>query len=83
MKETKFRRLRRDELEEVKSQFVKYLAVNGIDAKSCQDMTDKEPSSADGHILQFSHTTYPGVIEKVEYLLPRRPTDYWTNKTNA
>ncbi len=83
MKETKFRRLRRDELEEVKSQFVKYLAVNGIDAKSWQDMKEKEPSRADGHILQFSQTVYSGVIEKVKYLIHRRPTDLRTYKTNA
>ncbi|MFT4685263.1 MAG: hypothetical protein ACJA0J_000779 [Bdellovibrionota bacterium] len=83
MKETKFRRLRRDELEEVKSQFVKYLAVNGIDAKSWQDMKGKEPSRADGHILQFSQTVYSGVIEKVKYLIHRRPNDLRTYKTNA
>ena len=51
MKETKFRRLRRDELEEVTGQFVKYLSVNGIDAGSWQKMKIKEPSP--GRWLHF------------------------------
>ena len=83
MRETKFRRLRRDELEEVKGQFIKYLAVNGIDAKSWQEMKEKEPGTADGHILQFSQIVYSGVIEKVNYLVHRRPNDLRTYKTDA
>lgn len=81
MKETKFRRLRRDELEEVTGQFVKYLSVNGIDAGSWQKMKVKEPSRADGFILQFSQIVFSGVIEKVEYLVHRRPHDLRTYKT--
>lgn len=83
MKETKFRRLRRDELEEVKGQFVKFLSLNGIDAKSWQDMKEKDPSGADGFILQFSQIVYSGVIEKVKYLVHRRPNDLRTYKTDA
>lgn len=83
MKETKFRRLRRDELEEVKDQFVKFLAVNGIAADSWQEMKEKAPSQADGFILQFSQIVYAGVIEKVEYLVHRRPNDLRTYKTDA
>ena len=81
MKETKFRRLRRDELEEVTGQFVKYLSVNGVDAGSWQKMKVEQPSQADGFILQFSQIVFSGVIEKVEYLVHRRPHDLRTYKT--
>lgn len=81
MKETKFRRLRRDELEEVTGQFVKYLSVNGIDAGTWQKMKVEEPARADGFILQFSQIVFSGVIEKVEYLVHRRPHDLRTYKT--
>ena len=83
MKETKFRRLRRDELEEVKGQFVKFLAVNGIAAESWQEMKEKEPGRADGFILQFSQIVYSGVIEKVKYLVHRRPNDLRAYKTDT
>lgn len=81
MRKTKFRRLRRDELEEVKGQFVKFLSVNGIDAGSWQKMKVEEPGRADGYILQFSQIVFAGVIEKIEYLVHRRPHDLRTYKT--
>ena len=81
MKKTKFRRLNRTELEEVKDQFVKFLGVNGIDAGSWQKMKEDEPGRADGLILQFSQIVYAGVIEKVTYLIHRKPNDLRTYKT--
>jgi len=81
MKESKFRRLRRNELEEVRDQFVKFLGVNGIDAQSWQKMKEDEPGRADGLILQFSQIVYAGVIEKVQYLVHRKPNDLRTYKT--
>ncbi|MEM9929005.1 MAG: DUF6495 family protein [Bacteroidota bacterium] len=81
MKETKFRRLRRDELEEVRDQFVKFLGVNGIDAGSWQKMKEQEPGRADGLILQFSQIVFSGVIEQIQYLVVRRPHDLRTYKT--
>lgn len=83
MKETKFRRLRRDELEAVEPQFIKFLAVNGIDAGSWQKIKEDDPGRADGLILQFSQIVYSGVIEKVKYLVQRRPNDLRTYKTEA
>ena len=81
MKKTKFRRLNRTELEEVRDQFVKFLGVNGIDAGSWQKMKEEEPGRADGLILQFSQIVYAGVIEKVSYLIHRKPNDLRTYKT--
>lgn len=81
MKKTQFRRLRRDELEEVRDQFVKFLGVNGVDAQSWQKMKEDEPGKADALILQFSQIVYAGVIEKVRYLIHRKPQDLRTYKT--
>ncbi|NJB85775.1 hypothetical protein GGR26_001520 [Lewinella marina] len=81
MKETKFRRLRRDELEEVKGQFVKFLSVNGIDADSWVKIKANDPQRADALILQFSQIVFSGVIERVEYLVQRKPHDLRTYRT--
>lgn len=81
MEKTKFRRLNREELEEVRDQFVKFLGVNGIDAGSWQKIKEDEPSRADQLILQFSQIVYAGVIEKVTYLIHRKPNDLRTYKT--
>ncbi|WP_116127411.1 DUF6495 family protein [Lewinella sp. IMCC34183] len=81
MKETKFRRLRRDELEEVRDQFVKFLSVNGIDAESWVRIKAEDPQRADGLILQFSQIVFSGVIERVEYLVQRKPHDLRTYRT--
>ncbi len=81
MKETKFRRLRRDELEEVRAQFVKFLSVQGIDAKSWVTMKQDAPTRADGYILQFSQIVFAGVIEKVTHLIQRKPHDLRTYRT--
>ena len=83
MKETKFRRLRRDELEEVTDQFVKFLAVNGIDAGSWQRIKEDDPARADALLLQFSQIVYSGVIERVKYLVHRKPNDLRTYRTDA
>ena len=81
MENTKFRRLRRDELEEVRDQFVKFLGVNGIDAGSWQRMKEDAPGRADALILQFSQIVFSGVIGRVEYLVHRKPNDLRTYKT--
>ncbi|CAH1002180.1 hypothetical protein LEM8419_03097 [Neolewinella maritima] len=81
MKETKFRRLRRDELEEVKPQFVKFLSVNGIDASSWVAIKEDESRRADALILQFSQIVFAGVIDKVRYLVHRKPHDLRTYRT--
>lgn len=83
MEKTKFRSLRRNELEEVRGQFVKFLGVNGIDAGSWQKMKEDAPGEADQLILQFSQIVYSGVIGKVKYLVHRKPNDLRTYKTSA
>jgi hypothetical protein len=81
MKETKFRRLRRDELEEVRPQFVKFLSVNGIDAESWIRIKEDDPRRTDALILQFSQIVFAGVIREIEYLVHRKPHDLRTYRT--
>lgn len=76
--DTKFRRLRRDELEEVRPQFVKFLAVNGIDGPSWSEIKINDPAQTDQLILQFSQIVFKGVIDKVEYLMQRSKRDLRT-----
>lgn len=71
----KFRRLRLDELQEVETQFVRFLATNGLDASAWQKLKEQQPGKADQIILQFSQLVFAGVIGRVEYLLDRRPKD--------
>ena len=80
MKTTPYRRLRRDELEDVRDQFVKFLGVNGIDAATWQRLKVEEPTTADGLILQFSQLVFDGTLKRVEYLVQRRPNDLRTYK---
>lgn len=75
---TKYRRLRRDELEEVRPQFVKFLAVNGIDGASWTKIKVDDLARTDALLLQFSQIVFQGVIDKVEYLLQRSKRDLRT-----
>lgn len=81
MKETKFRRLGREELEEVTPQFVRFLSLNGYDAGSWVKIKKNKPAQADGLILQFSQLVFSGVIERVEYLVQRKAHDLRTYRT--
>lgn len=83
MKEIKFRRLSLEELNEVRDQFVKFLAVNGLDAGTWQRLKEREPSAADALILQFSQIVFTGVIEKIRYLTHKKPNDLRTYKTDG
>ncbi|PHI21653.1 hypothetical protein CEQ90_02250 [Lewinellaceae bacterium SD302] len=79
----KYRRLRRDELEEVRPQFVKFLAVNGIDGASWTRIKADDPKRTDALLLQFSQIVFQGVIDKVEYLLQRSKRDLRTYHCQA
>ncbi|NJC26519.1 DUF6495 family protein [Neolewinella antarctica] len=83
MQETKFRRLTLAELNDVRDQFVKFLAVNGIDVTTWQRIRNDEPGRADALILQFSQTVFAGVIERIEFLVDRKPNDLRTYKTEG
>ena len=82
MKESKFRRLRLDELQDVRDQFVKWLALNGYSAEHWQETKDKDPARADELILQFSQVVFKGVIDKIEYLVHKKPNDLRTYRTD-
>ena len=83
MKETKFRRLNLEELGEVRDQFVKWLALNGYSADHWQETKVNDPARADALILQFSQIVFAGTIEKINYLIHRKPNDLRTYKTDG
>ncbi len=82
MKTTKFRRLTLAELTDVRDQFVKWLALNGISADHWQKIKAEEPQRMDALILQFSQVVFAGVIDQIEYLVHRKPHDLRTYKTD-
>lgn len=75
---TKFRRLSLAELKDVEAQFIKFLAVNGIDGPEWQRTKEDAPARADELLLQFSQTIFAGVIGKLDYLIQRMPGDIRT-----
>ena len=82
MKESKFRRLRLDELNDVRDQFVKWLALNGFSAEYWQETKGKDPARAEELILQFSQVVFKGVIDKINYLVHKKPNDLRTYRTD-
>lgn len=78
MQTQKFRRLTRDELAEVEPQFVRFLAVNGIDGESWTNIKVNDPAQMDALLLQFSQMVFSGVIKEVSYLLQRSKRDIRT-----
>ena len=75
---SKFRRLSLSELKEVEPQFIKFLAVHGIDGAEWQRIKEDVPGRADELLLQFSKTVFAGVIGKLDYLIQRTANDIRT-----
>lgn len=67
----KYRRLHIDELEELEPEFITFLAANGIDAPSWEQMKREEPERSEALVDQFSDIVFEKILGKVE-LLERR-----------
>lgn len=65
----KYARLNQEELKLFEEDFVKFLVVNGIDAKSWEKMQSDEPQKAERMIDLFSDMVYEIVLQKTEYLV--------------
>lgn len=70
-----FRRLREDELEELKDEFVQYLVANGVDSQLWERFKKDEPENAEVLVQQFSNVVLQKSLEQIEYLEHRTPTD--------
>ncbi|NJO86798.1 MAG: hypothetical protein HC821_01700 [Lewinella sp.] len=67
-----FRRLTLLELEEVKPQFVRFLATQGIDGPGWEKTKARDVGRTDELLLAFSQMVFAGVIERVTYLVYRQ-----------
>ncbi|MEL6357918.1 MAG: DUF6495 family protein, partial [Bacteroidota bacterium] len=68
----------RDELEEIKPQFIKFLALNGYDSSSWEKVKQDDLTQANQLIDQFSQIVFSGVIDRMEYLIQRSNKDIRT-----
>ena len=64
----KYRRLTREELQELEKEFVEFLAVNGIDGPMWQKIKEEEPEKTERFIELFSDVIFEGTMRKVKFL---------------
>lgn len=64
----KYTRIPKDELEELETEFVNFLVVNGITADDWISIKENEPVNADEIINQFSDVVWESILRSTEYL---------------
>jgi cag pathogenicity island protein 24 len=64
-----FKRLTNSELESLQSDFIKFLALNGIDADSWQSIKRGNPERTEELIENFSDVVYSTTLDKIKYLM--------------
>ncbi|MGB1037596.1 MAG: DUF6495 family protein [Bacteroidia bacterium] len=64
----KYTRIPKDELEELESEFVNFLVVNGITAEDWISIKENEPLNADEIVNQFSDVVWESILRSTEYL---------------
>ena len=64
----KYKRLPKEELENLEKEFVEFLVVNGITAEDWIKIKANENEVAEELIGQFSDVIWEGVLRKTEYL---------------
>lgn len=73
----KYRRLSTDELEELKDEFIKFLAANTITGPDWTKMKKNEKEKAEELIDTFSDIVMQKVLEKIEYVEHRQANTWW------
>lgn len=73
-----YRRLTREELEELKPEFIRFLAANSITAPDWEKLKIESPARADEILVLFSDIVFERILQKVEYLEYRSPRDIKT-----
>ncbi|WP_431471569.1 hypothetical protein I5168_09145 [Nonlabens sp. SCSIO 43208] len=64
----KYRRLTKEQLEEMHEEFIKFLAAQSIDKKEWDDIKNTQLHVAEQEIDVFSDLVWEGVLNKAEYL---------------
>lgn len=71
----KYRRLRREELEDLQPSFIRFLAANQVTAGEWEKLKEEAPEKAGGLIDIFSDMIFEKVLQEVEYLEYKAPKD--------
>lgn len=74
----KYRRLTLDELNDMETEFVRFLVSNTITAEDWKKIKSDNPERAEGLIEIFSDIVFDKVLEKVKYIEHRSPYDIKT-----
>ncbi len=64
----KYRILSKDELENLKPEFIQYLSSNGIDAEKWKSILENDKQEMEMHIELFSDVVLQKSLEKIKYL---------------
>ncbi len=64
----KYRRLTKQQLEELKPEFVNFLATQSITGEEWKKLKDDKPEVAEDEVDVFSDLIWEGVLTKVDYL---------------
>lgn len=79
----KYRRLAADELRELETEFVRFLAAHSLTGPDWEDMKTKRPDEAEMLIDKFSDVVFEKVIANVNYLEHRHAHDLRTYHCQA
>ncbi len=74
----KYRRLYQDEFNELRDEFIRFLAVNGLPADEWERIKNSEPHRTDQLLDQFSELVFERVLTDIRYLDWKRPRDLRT-----
>ncbi|MCB9284103.1 MAG: hypothetical protein H6563_08535 [Lewinellaceae bacterium] len=74
----KYRQLNLEELEELRDDFVRFLAANHVTADDWERLKKEAPEKADSLLDLFSDTVFEDVLSKVEYMEFKTPKDIKT-----
>lgn len=71
----KYRRLSKDELVELETDFVQFLAANTVTGSDWEKIKQQQPEKAENLIELFSDIVFDKTLEKVEYLEHKTATE--------
>lgn len=74
----KYRKLSIDELEELETEFIRFLAANTVTGDDWVKIKEEDPAKAEGLIEIFSDLVFEKIIEGIDYMEVKMPKDYKT-----
>lgn len=74
----KYRKLTIEELKELETEFIRFLASNTVTGDEWQKLKAEQPEKAEGLIEIFSDIVFDKIIKDIAYLEMKMPQDYRT-----